>query len=122
MAPFLKEPVRLYHWHISSDQGRESYLFYMTLYKKSLLNTLPSTYDRKAADTDFSFAMLELLCPIFVGIFYTNSKFFNEFESHDSIFMREFLLTTDMFDVMSADDSIGRSQALQMSMVDLMID
>ena len=27
-----------------------------------------------------------------------------------------------MFDVMSADDSIGRSEALQMSMVDLMMD
>lgn len=31
-------------------------------------------------------------------------------------------LTTGMFDVMSADDSIGRSEALQMSMVDLMMD
>ena len=57
-----------------------------------------------------------------MGIFYTNSKFFNEFESHDSIFMREFLLTTDMFDVMSADDSIGRSEAPQISMVALMMD
>jgi CHAT domain-containing protein len=36
--------------------------------------------------------------------------------------MGRFLLTTGMFDVMSADDSIGRSEALQMSMVDLMMD
>ena len=31
-------------------------------------------------------------------------------------------LTTGMFDAMSADKSIGRSEALQMSMVDLMTD
>jgi hypothetical protein len=47
----------------------------MTLDTKSLLNTVPSTYDRIAADIDFSFVMLELLCPISAGLFYTNSKF-----------------------------------------------
>ena len=43
--------------------------FSKTLDTKSLLNTAPSTYDRIAADIDFSFVMLELLCPISAGLF-----------------------------------------------------